>query len=99
MSAVSGVRRLGRVVYLDAADSWWWAGRTVSAREVYGADYAVPGSYRPFVLWCRVYGYPGAAWAAGCDAAKWLGCHPVRGPLTFLFLLVVAALVGLAVQG
>lgn len=94
---LAGVRRLGRVVYLDAADSWIVQGRTLSMVEVWRADYVVPGNYTPFRIWCRAYRYPATVWAAGCDAVKFLGVHPVRGPLTLIVALITAALIGLAV--
>lgn len=99
VSTAARVRRFGQIVYLDAADSWWLNGRTVSAREVFSAEYAAPGNYLPFRLWCRLYRYPATAYAFWSDGRKWLLVHPVRGPLTFLFLLISAALAGLAVVG
>lgn len=96
---VGHARRVGRVVYLDAADSWWLNGRSLSAKQVFAAEYVVPGNYQPFAWWCRFYRYPATAFAFWQDAWKWLFIHPVRGPLTFLGLLVAAAVVGLAVVG
>jgi hypothetical protein len=91
------VRQIGQAVYSDAEDSWLLEGRTRSAKETFRADYTVPGNYAPFRWWCNFYRYPATAYAMWSDARKWLFVHPVRGPLTFLFLLVSAALVGLAV--
>lgn len=76
-------RRVGRVMYLDAADSWIVRDSTPSIRQVWSTDYtaAVPGDYAPFRWWCRGYRYPAVAAAAVLDSAKWILIHPVRGPL------------------
>lgn len=92
-------RRAGRhaieVVYLDAADSWWWTGVSPSLRDVVAADYgalAVAG-YAPFRWWCRGWKLVAVASAAGLDTVKWFLIHPVRGPL---FLAATGAGVGVA---
>lgn len=73
----------GRVMYLDAADSWIVKNSTPSIRQVWSTDYAasIPGDYAPFRYWCRAYRYPAVAAAAVLDSAKWMLIHPVRGPL------------------
>lgn len=86
----AGARTAGRVVlrtlYLDTADGWIAQGRTLSAKEVWRADYTplVPAGYRPFVLWCKTYRVPAVGFALVLDAAKWMLVHPVRGPLLIL---------------
>jgi hypothetical protein len=94
---VAGARRMGRVMYLDAADSWIVRDSTPSIRQVWAADYtaAVPGDYAPFRFWCRGYRYPAVAFAALLDSAKWLLIHPVRGPL---FLTAVGAGIAAAIH-
>lgn len=77
------LRHFGRVMYLDAADSWIVSDSTPSIKTVWNTDYSttVPGNYRPFIIWCRVWRYPAVACAATLDSAKWLLIHPLRGPL------------------
>ena len=91
------VRSWVRVVYLDAADSWIVSERSPSIREVWNADYTVPGDYAPFRTWCRVYRYPAVVAAVVLDGIKWTLVHPVRGPLAIAATTAGAAAVGVAV--
>lgn len=54
------LRHFGRVMYLDAADSWIVKDSTPSISVVWNTDYSttVPGNYQPFVRWCRIWRYP-----------------------------------------
>lgn len=78
------IRHIGRVMYLDAADSWIVNTHSPAPKTVWRTDYnsAVPGAYRPFTTWCRIYRYPAVVFGATLDGAKWLLIHPLRGPLT-----------------
>ncbi|MEV1013807.1 hypothetical protein AB0I89_23940 [Micromonospora sp. NPDC049801] len=91
-------RRIGRVMYLDAADSWIVREATPSIRQVWATDYAALATidYLPFRLWCRGYRYAAVSSAAVLDGVKWMLIHPVRGPL---FLTATGAGVGAVVWG
>jgi hypothetical protein len=86
-------RRVGRVMYLDAADSWIVRESTPSIRQVWATDYSatVPGDFVPFARWCRAYRYPAVGAAAVLDSVKWMLIHPVRGPLFIATSVGVAA--------
>lgn len=91
---VAVARRISRVMYRDAADSWIVRDSTPSIAQVWATDYAALATvdYAPFRVWCRFYRFPAVLFAAGLDSAKWMLIHPVRGPL---FLTAVS--VGVAV--
>lgn len=91
---VAYARRIGRVMYLDAADSWIVRESTPSIRQVWGTDYAALArvDYAPFRVWCRAYKPVAVSSAAVLDGVKWFLIHPVRGPL---FLTATSA--GIAV--
>lgn len=93
---VVAARQIGRVAYLDAADSWIVRDSTPSIKQVWQADYSVtvPGGYAPFRYWCKTYRYPAVAAAAVFDSAKWMLIHPVRGPL---FISTVGAGIAAAI--
>ncbi|MEU0078496.1 hypothetical protein ABZY58_11420 [Micromonospora tulbaghiae] len=76
-------RRVGRVMYRDAADSWIVRESTPSIRQVWRTDYAALASVdsAPLRVWCRFWRYPAVLFASGLDGAKWFLIHPVRGPL------------------
>jgi hypothetical protein len=77
------LRRAVRVVYRDTVDGWIVQNRTLSMGEVFTMQYAVPGDWKPFRIWCTVYTRTfGTLSAALLDGAKWLLIHPVRGPIT-----------------
>lgn len=86
-------RRVGRVMYLDAADSWIVRESTPSIRTVWRTDYsaAMPADFVPYRRWCRAYRYPAVAAAAALDSVKWMLIHPVRGPLFIATSVGVAA--------
>lgn len=76
------LRYVGRVLYRDAVDGWIVQGRTLSIVEVARLQYAVPGDWKPFRLWCTFYTRSfGPFFAAVLDGTKWVFIHPVRGPL------------------
>lgn len=81
---VSPMRRVGRVMYLDAADSWIVREHSPAPATVWATDYTahIPGAYRPFVLWCRAYRIPAVLVGAVLDGIKFLLIHPARGPVT-----------------
>lgn len=89
---VVAARRVGRVMYLDAADSWIVRESTPSIRVVWRTDYsATTPEFAPYRRWCRAYRYPAVAAAAALDSAKWMLIHPVRGPLFIATSVGVAA--------
>lgn len=89
---VAAARRVGRVMYLDAADSWIVRESTPSIRVVWRTDYsATTPEFVPYQRWCRAYRYPGIAFAAALDSMKWMLIHPVRGPLFIATSVGVAA--------
>jgi hypothetical protein len=74
-----------RIVYRDAVDGWIFQGRTLSLVEVAQLQYAVPGDWAPFRIWCTVYTRSlGPFFAGVLDAAKFVLIHPVRGPIAGL---------------
>lgn len=77
-------RRIARVMYLDAADSWIVHEQSPSLRTVWATDYAaaVPGGYAPFRYWCQAWKPVAIAVTVLFDGPKWLLIHPVRGPFT-----------------
>lgn len=83
------MRRVGRVVYLDAADSWPLQERSPSAVTVWNTDYTalLDTVWTPYGYWARAWRVPAVLFAVLFDAAKWLLIHPFRGPAT----LTVAA--------
>lgn len=91
---MGAARQIGRVMYLDAADSWIVSDSTPSIRQVWAADYAALATvnYTPFRMWCRSYRLFAVASAATLDSVKWCLIHPVRGPL-----FLTATSVGIAV--
>jgi hypothetical protein len=79
------LRRITRVVYNDAVDGWIVRTPAPSIAEVFNFEYAVPGDYAPFRVWCKVYTRSlGVLFASAFDGAKWVLIHPVRGPLAML---------------
>ncbi|MEV1315406.1 hypothetical protein AB0J14_04895 [Micromonospora arborensis] len=92
---VAAGRRIGRVMYLDAADSWIVRESTPSIRQVWATDYATLATvdYAPFRVWCRAYKPMAVGSAAVLDSVKWMLIHPVRGPL---FLTATGAGIGVA---
>lgn len=89
-------RTTGRVMYLDAADSWIVRESAPSIRQVWATDYAALArvNYTPFRIWCRFWRYPAVLAAASLDSVKWALIHPVRGPL---FLTATGAGIAVAV--
>jgi hypothetical protein len=83
------LRRLARVMYRDTVDGWIVQNRTLSMGEVFHLNYAVPGDWKPFRIWCTFYTRTfGTFVAAVLDGAKFLLIHPVRGPITVTFATV-----------
>ncbi|WP_250029849.1 hypothetical protein [Paractinoplanes maris] len=88
------IRRVARVMYLDAADSWPVQERSPSARTVFRTDYTahLGTVWKPYRMWTVAYRPAAATLALLFDALKWLFIHPLRGPLTtsaaFLLYLI-----------
>lgn len=80
------LRRMVRVVYLDAADSWIVRESSPAPRTVWRTDYTAHLISPPtaYVRWCRVWRYPGTVLGATCDGLKFFLIHPVRGPLAIV---------------
>ncbi|WP_431728547.1 hypothetical protein [Verrucosispora sp. TAA-831] len=93
--AAGWARATGRVMYLDAADSWIVRERSQTIRQVWSTDYAAaaPGDFAPFRRWCRAYRYPAVAATVVLDSVKWLLVHPVRGPLSIATCVGIAAVI------
>jgi hypothetical protein len=76
------LRTVGRVLYRDTVDGWIVRTPAPSIAEVWNFEYAVPGDWAPFRIWCKVWTRTaGTLVAATLDGIKWVLIHPVRGPL------------------
>lgn len=93
----SRVRRLVRVVYTDAADSWIAEERSPSAKTVWRTDHTahLDELWKPYGMWAKAYRPAAVTVALLLDAIKFLLVHPLRGPLT---TAVTALLILLATQ-
>lgn len=94
-SKIGPWRRVARVVYLDAADSWIVRESSPAPRTVWRTDYTAHLTSPPavYVRWCRVWRYPGTTLGAVCDGVKFFLIHPVRGPVAivaFVALILLA---------
>jgi hypothetical protein len=85
VAVAAPARHVLSIVYSDVADGWIVQNRTLSIGEVWSVQYAVPGDWKPFQLWTRLYTRSfGVVFAAVLDGVKWTLIHPVRGPLAGL---------------
>lgn len=78
------VRRAGRIVWLDARDSWIAEERSPSAKTVWNTDYTahLEQVWAPYRIWTRAYRPAAVAVALTFDFFKLLLINPLTGPLT-----------------
>lgn len=84
-------RRVGRVMWLDATDSWIVREHSPSPRTVWNTDYSahLNNPHHAYVRWCQLWRPIGTTAGATLDGLKVLLIHPVRGPLTLSAAAVI----------
>jgi hypothetical protein len=76
------IRRIARVMWLDAADSWIVREHSPAPATVWNTDYHLTNPHPAYVRWCHLWRPIGTTAGAALDGLKVLLIHPVRGPLT-----------------
>ncbi|GGN39338.1 hypothetical protein FHR83_006741 [Actinoplanes campanulatus] len=84
MPRAVAVRRLARVVYTDAADSWITEEQSPSAKTVWHTDHTahLDKPWKPYQAWAYCYRPVAVVVALALDGVKWLLIHPARILLT-----------------